>query len=598
MIRRLHIEGWRAFEHLTLDLADGVTFVVAENGIGKTSLIQAASWGLYGSVSGIDPGQARRFGEGRVLVEIALELPDDRVLNIERSHDGRTESTRADLDGAAVEPSNLADVIATAFGASYSFLSRTTLLPSASVADGTTGVFELHRHLCHVFGVDTVQNAATRLRQAHKAAEKEATRHRQLTRHAADDLHQLHAQLADVEAALTTAERARADSQKAVDAAHQRLEQARAAHLARAQAETNRALFEDLVAAVDRFLSPPAVALTTLRADMAAGLVTLRHQLDDAETTATGVVDEIRASAAVIEARLSVLETGVTELHAAGAECPVCRRELTVQDRATAEYKHRQDTANLIERRTDLGARLETATLRLGEIRNLAGRASRLHVMTPADVTTYGFNLDEATSQLNQDRAVDEQRLNKVAELRAQRTELQRRIENEETVAVRQRSSQLAHKREAAANLAAQIMEATANNILTERINPLATEITHRWKRVFVNRGELHLRHDGHLVLRRENHEISFDQLSSGEKVIALLATRLLVLSTSTRASFLWLDEPLEHLDPSNRRIAASLMAASGEHTRQLLVTTYEERLARQLESNGAISVRYVKASY
>jgi DNA repair exonuclease SbcCD ATPase subunit len=140
-------------------------------------------------------------------------------------------------------------------------------------------------------------------------------------------------------------------------------------------------------------------------------------------------------------------------------------------------------------------------------------------------------------------------------------------------------------------------MEATADTILTERIDPLVTEITHRWKSVFVNRGELRLRHDGRLVLLRGTHEIGFDQLSSGEKVIALLATRLLVLSSSTRASFLWLDEPLEHLDPSNRRLAGSLMATAGDHTRQLLVTTYEQRLARQLESTGAITVRYIKAS-
>jgi DNA repair exonuclease SbcCD ATPase subunit len=84
---------------------------------------------------------------------------------------------------------------------------------------------------------------------------------------------------------------------------------------------------------------------------------------------------------------------------------------------------------------------------------------------------------------------------------------------------------------------------------------------------------------------------------SSGEKVIALLATRLLVLGASTRASFLWLDEPLEHLDPRNRRLAASLMAAAGEHTRQLLVTTYEERLARQLASSESVAIRYVRTA-
>jgi DNA repair exonuclease SbcCD ATPase subunit len=140
-------------------------------------------------------------------------------------------------------------------------------------------------------------------------------------------------------------------------------------------------------------------------------------------------------------------------------------------------------------------------------------------------------------------------------------------------------------------------MADTANLILTERIDPLVTEITHRWKKVFVNRGELRLRHDGRLVLIRGTHEVSFDQFSSGEKVIALLATRLLILSASTRASFLWLDEPLEHLDPSNRRLAASLMSATGQHVRQLIVTTYEEKLARKLAATNGVDIRYLRTA-
>jgi DNA repair exonuclease SbcCD ATPase subunit len=79
--------------------------------------------------------------------------------------------------------------------------------------------------------------------------------------------------------------------------------------------------------------------------------------------------------------------------------------------------------------------------------------------------------------------------------------------------------------------------------------------------------------------------------------VVALLATRLLVLSASTRASFLWLDEPLEHLDPKNRRLTASLMAAAGKQVRQVLVTTYEEGLARRLATATDAQLRYVRAA-
>src|SRR5262245_57836436 len=115
MIRRLHVEGWRAFEHLSLELDEGVTFVVAVNGIGKTSLIEAASWGLYGELSGVDPVAALRFGEGRVFVQVDLELPEGKVLAIERSLTGHVHVVRAWLDGEFIEQAEIAGVIANAF---------------------------------------------------------------------------------------------------------------------------------------------------------------------------------------------------------------------------------------------------------------------------------------------------------------------------------------------------------------------------------------------------------------------------------------------------------------------------------------------------
>jgi hypothetical protein len=140
-------------------------------------------------------------------------------------------------------------------------------------------------------------------------------------------------------------------------------------------------------------------------------------------------------------------------------------------------------------------------------------------------------------------------------------------------------------------------MRATANAILFERIDPLAVEVSDRWKRVFGERGSLRsLQHDGHLVLVRGVHEIPFTQFFSGDKVGALLVTRLLVLGASTRASFLWLDEPLGHLDPKNRRLTASLMTTAGKHVRQILVTTYEEALARRLASPTQAQLRHARA--
>jgi DNA repair exonuclease SbcCD ATPase subunit len=205
--------------------------------------------------------------------------------------------------------------------------------------------------------------------------------------------------------------------------------------------------------------------------------------------------------------------------------------------------------------------------------------------------------VDAATFAVDTARA-ELERLDELAgTARARRATLAAQVDGEERRTVATEQARLVHRREALTSVAAQVMQAAADEVLAQRIDPLAAEVSHRWKRVFGERGSLQLRPDGHLVLVRGVHEIPFSQFSSGEKVVALLATRLLVLGASTRASFLWLDEPLEHLDPRNRRIVASLMSASGTNVRQILVTTYEDALARRLAAAASAELRYVRAA-
>jgi DNA repair exonuclease SbcCD ATPase subunit len=95
MIRRLHVRGWRAFEKLDLELDDGVTFVIAENGVGKTSLVEAAAWGLYGDLANVDVRAAQRVGSSVTAVKVELELPDGRTLTIARQVEDRSEQMRS-----------------------------------------------------------------------------------------------------------------------------------------------------------------------------------------------------------------------------------------------------------------------------------------------------------------------------------------------------------------------------------------------------------------------------------------------------------------------------------------------------------------------
>src|SRR4030095_10150793 len=89
MIQRLELQNWRAYDRLDLELGPGATFLVASNGIGKTSLIMAAAWGIFGDIAGVKGVDEIRGQAENATVKVELRLPSGNVLVITRSVDQR-----------------------------------------------------------------------------------------------------------------------------------------------------------------------------------------------------------------------------------------------------------------------------------------------------------------------------------------------------------------------------------------------------------------------------------------------------------------------------------------------------------------------------
>ena len=65
MIRRIRIRDWRPYRDATIELSHPVVFFVAPNGVGKTSVYEAARCCLLGFPKGRAAGRAVRGGEIR-----------------------------------------------------------------------------------------------------------------------------------------------------------------------------------------------------------------------------------------------------------------------------------------------------------------------------------------------------------------------------------------------------------------------------------------------------------------------------------------------------------------------------------------------------
>jgi DNA repair exonuclease SbcCD ATPase subunit len=573
MIRRLTLENWRAYEHLQLDFEAGATFVVAPNGVGKSSIVEGARFALFGFVPPAREGASRLSRAAATSASVEVELPSGRILTVTRAYPAKARSATAPVaavDGAAIPPETLDAVLAEEYGAEPSFLARLAMLHSSTVFAETRGL-DLREHLCHVFGVDGLVAALDQTKVLAQEARKGADSARKLAAVPDEEL----AALAEVETRATelieAAEAERAEAEQALAAA-------RAAGEARLRYERWKAAADQYSAVVGE-LAAEATALLG-REVLPDGLA---GELEAAETTTVEDLDLVRRRRAEIGGRTQAIRTGLAELASAEGSCPVCRRPLAAADVEAARAGHHQDLAAL---EAELAALDEAEPVRLiGEFRRLRSRLTNEprpgEAPPEPDPTQPPASEAEATERFEAAVAT-------VAERRAILAEAKRRREAGETARVELEAVTAAFERAATLEAAASALEAARRRILDESIEPLEDLLAENWRNLFVDRPGVGLEGDGTVSRRIGSEQLDYEQFSDGEKMVTQLILRVLVLRATTSLGFFWVDEPLEHLDPDARRALAVLLAQAPEDPsfRQVLVTTYEEPLIRRLRGS------------
>jgi energy-coupling factor transporter ATP-binding protein EcfA2 len=128
-------------------------------------------------------------------------------------------------------------------------------------------------------------------------------------------------------------------------------------------------------------------------------------------------------------------------------------------------------------------------------------------------------------------------------------------------------------------------------------IRPLVDELSRQWKTFRPDAPwTLDVDDEGHLCMVYEGTSLPFSSLSGGEKAAALVLLRVALTRALTDADFMLLDEPLEHMDPRSRRLLVSSLhqvVRKGMFS-QILLTTYEEQLARRFVESGWAHALYL----
>jgi DNA repair exonuclease SbcCD ATPase subunit len=576
VIRRLTLQNWRAYEHLELDLQPGATFVVAPNGVGKSSIVEGARFALFGFVPPAREGAARIARTGATSASVEVELPSGRLLTVTRPYPAKARGSATPtvaINGEAQPPETLEALLAEEYGAEPAFLARLAMLHSSTVFAEAKGL-DLRDHLCRVFGVDGLMAALDQTKALAAVAKKTV-----------DSARKPVAAIPDAElAALAEVEARATDLIAAADAERTEAEQALAAARAAAEARTR---YEAWKATSDRY-----TAVATVVATEAAGVLgrteplpidSLAPDLEGAETTAVETLDEVRRRRASLAGRAEAIRGGLAELEDAEGSCPVCRRPLEPDDVAAARAGHERDLAALD---AELGSLDETAAVRLvTELRQLRHRLVNepLPGEPPPQPDPDQAPVSEEEAMVRFEAAVAT-----AAERRAILAEAVRRREAGESAKGELEAVTAAFERSATLEAAAAALDAARLRILTESVEPLEELLADNWRNLFVDRPGVGLDGDGAVSRRIGDELLAYEQFSDGEKMVTQLLLRVLVLRATTRLGFFWVDEPLEHLDPDARRALAVLLAQAPEDPsfRQVLVTTYEEPLIRRLRGS------------
>ena len=190
-----------------------------------------------------------------------------------------------------------------------------------------------------------------------------------------------------------------------------------------------------------------------------------------------------------------------------------------------------------------------------------------------------------------------DQALEGLVAARAEQVNADRRLQEARDADDAMKQLQVLFRNEASIRVALQTTQATLDELLLQTIEPLAREVDQRWKALFPDRGELTTHADGSVTRNVNGYDLPYDAFSTGEGMGATIVLRLIVAQMATTADFCWFDEPLEHLDPDVRRQVANILARASDgvgQLRQIVVTTYEEPLARHLQARSPDRVHLI----
>jgi DNA repair exonuclease SbcCD ATPase subunit len=584
-IKTLELKSWKAFENLTLDIADGTTFLVARNGLGKTSITQALYFAIFGKDrlfgSGSHISSAIRAGATSASVKCDLVVGRSRI-SISRQVYGEQKNSRPAVTVMINnEVSNELAYYALLHENSGVDVTELELLSfmSENASSSTDDLgFDIANSLAATFGVDRLKQRANELTSQARKLDLETDKLRKNLRNVPrkeEAKHQI-----DLTAQID-AERAN------LVALHNQLDEMKRS----LEIQQAWVAFDEAVKLYSQWSATNLESIETLNRSISdAQIIELRGanlisktDLVELAKLLTALIESTGREVNKCETILDLTHKLMGQIELGHGTCPVCRRPLSDFELDAAIAGH-----NLtIEVTTSELNSARNRSLTLESLREVTSRL--VNAVAPAEPTPPSTSREGIDPNVTSQIAEIQQKIEETSSRRAElETRLKVSIENSEASLNDQKLSDelfVRYREVERGFLAAEVLTELANVITARRIEPLAAQVQKKWPDLHLE-GNLMMSGQGSLSIDVQGTGVPFSEFSGGEKTVANIVLRLLTLEIATKNAVAVFDEPLEHLDPKNRSLLASLLTLAtqaGSRIEQLIVTTYEESVTRRI---------------
>lgn len=617
MITYIKMINWRAFEEYEIRFNNGITFLMGANGSGKTSILEAISYALTGEAALFGRSERSQLlrnpdKPGTVVLQFVtkdVEYEIQRTQNPERAGDAQMISLH-DQTVLARSHINVTKEVEQLLNVSDDFLRRIVYMAEGDVFNflNSPPKDALDTQIRSVLGLTQLDEFSSAL----TASEKYLKGRLKLLQDLNADLTRLEVRsLSDLESKLSAGEAGKEQFLNQLDKIGQEV----------GAIEQSAGIIHKFQKEVD--LLNEAVSSRTEQWQGFTKSSTLDYfeKLQERAHASENHHAEIMLQLALLDGQeeayhriLSLLEP--YEDSEETVPCPVCRKPISHSERKNILTEIRQDVTKLDTERQSQSKHKTQVSAEMEELENQVKQLQSLrnllaHTELPGVQPTEFFeklsqiiiDLSKGLSggrqaELAQQRDTVRQHMSELENFQAEYQAIKKRLQDFNYKSPEDLDNEIVRIEVRMLSIRA-ALKATEGTLQSQQDTDMKTiyeQIANLWSSFREEEGwEMEYNPEGYPVMSHGKEKLTLDlrQLSGGEKTALLIMLHTIIAHHFSKSDFLMIDEPLEHLDPVNRRSLIRFLVDAYRHQMfgQAIIATFEESLIRKYQSGEGVNI-------